>query len=117
MLLAGGAHSLSSNQKNSPTDVVLSVPMLVPQPSSASLAHPTTQSVTTSAALPPPALLPGIIASALRQPTARNVHIGKLSSDILRLKFKETWVYQMYASSLCQLVDALLLTGSKNTVN
>lgn len=74
MLLAGGAHSLSSNQKISPTDV-LSVPMLVPQPSSASLAHPTTQSVTTSAAVPPPALLPGIIASALRQSTARNVHI------------------------------------------
>jgi hypothetical protein len=75
MLLAGGAHSLSSNQKNSPTDVVLSVPMLVPQPSSASLAHPTTRSVITSAAVPPPALLPGIIASALRQSTARNVHI------------------------------------------
>lgn len=96
MMLAGNANSRSSTHTDAPTSVgssrPFSAPMSGPQPSPASPAPPTTQTTTTagvtvpSAALPPPELLPVLIASTLRQPTVRNVQIGKLSSHILILQ-------------------------------
>ncbi|KAH8964714.1 hypothetical protein BDL97_04G081500 [Sphagnum fallax] len=85
MMLASNANSRSSTHTDAPTSVgssrPFSAPMSGPQPSPASPAPPTTQTTTTagvtvpSAALPPPELLPVLIASTLRQPTVRNVQI------------------------------------------
>jgi hypothetical protein len=85
MMLAGNANSRSSTHTDAPTSVgssrPFSAPMSGPQPSPASPAPPTTQTTTTagvtvpSAAVPPPELLPVLIASTLRQPTVRNVQI------------------------------------------
>lgn len=85
MMMAGNANSRSSTHTDAPTSVgssrPFSAPMSGPQPSPASPAPPTTQTTTTagvtvpSAAVPPPELLPVLIASTLRQPTVRNVQI------------------------------------------